>query len=139
MCLPEIFFARTTVVFLQDTIAPQQAALLTHQTVAGRIYFKKSKPQQSDCPFTVSSSVASTSSLDSEITFRKSHSRVLSEDSEVEIVHYSRKQCSIQSHIQGAETSNLQTPSRNLLGPKEVLVTETGPDTYHTNHSVYGE
>ena len=93
--------------------------------------------QQSDDPFFGGS--FSTSSLGSEITARNSHSRVLSEDSEIEIVHYSRKQCNMPSHVNGADNQQLQASSSSLLDPKEVLVTDAGPDSSHTNHSIYGE
>ena len=94
--------------------------------------------QESDDIFPVVSRAASASSLGSEITVSNAHNRVLSEDLEIEIVHYERTQCSMTSQVKGTDSPNLQAPSRSLVSSKEVLITETGPGTYQTSHTVYG-
>lgn len=86
---------------------------------------------QSDDPFTGDSFL--TLPFGPEITARKSHHRVPSNDSEVEIICYPRK------HIKGVDTTQLQAPSSSLLGSKEVLITDVSPGTYHTNHFIHGE
>ena len=103
----------------------------------GTLHEVETSHQQSDDPF-IGGSIP-TSPFGAEITARKSHNRVLSNDSEVEIVRYPRKHSVNTSHNRGIDTLQLQASSGNLLGSKEVSITDVSPGTYHTNHFLHGE
>lgn len=95
--------------------------------------------QQPDDPFSGGpSTISATSSFGSESTIQPSHNRMLSDASDVEIVH-STRELGTPSDTEGAVSSQDSDPSHDALGPHQVLVTDAGPDAYFTNHSMNGE